>query len=260
MKKLSMILGIFLFSTVSLQPLSFAKITSSQQPERWCPPDSSYNSAHENNIEILRFSLFAFSQLAKEKNHRKEIEPLLTKIVDASVFSLANVLSLRADFEQYCSVKADEYNNEMMKNEQFISLFLFSFFSEGLFPFMIKIQENNWDKLGFIGHGQPILKNPEVIQSDKKIAKRLKKWKKYKSGSQENAVTVAARLLLGEKVEWDERTLKPANRFRFNPDNNPANQKSYSAALSWLEKSTVRETFQRLSTYYVQTAPKNYRQ
>src|SRR3989344_7316142 len=89
--------------------------------ESLCAPDSPYDLLHKQNISDLRISLLIISEVSKGKEGR-EIEPFLENIADASAFSLANVLSLRADFIQNCTKKPCDYYAEIAANEKFMLL------------------------------------------------------------------------------------------------------------------------------------------
>lgn len=190
-------------------------------PQKWCAPNSEYSLAEKANVSDLRLSLYMISQISKNKNN-KSVKPFLEDIADASLFSLANVLSLRADFVQNCSLEQDAYYNEMAANERFIPILQqviragndFSIQQEELF----KLYEKHPEYFFGCGHGCVGLKegNGSVFRFDKKITKRLKAWERH-GKSINDPVVVAASLLLGKQTRWSEHTLVPIAIFRLSP-------------------------------------------
>lgn len=192
------------FASSFICAVAFSATLVAQQPERWCTAGS-YKTAHDENVADLRWSLHELGHL---KATDKDVKPLLGKVADASVFSLANIYSLRANFVQKCDIEAKQYRREMEGNERFITL-VWKTASSPSFQTVI---------------GKTKLRSTQTLELHSEIRGKLRQWKadRWKEQGEDSIndpLWIAASQLLGEKVDLNENSLKQLeHRFKIDPE------------------------------------------
>ncbi len=231
-----------LLTVLALTCLTSFSQAQTRPTERTCAPDSPYEELHRANMGSLRLSLFMLSVLGTTESAPMNIEQTYESIADASVFSLANVLSLRADFIQNCTRDPETYYREIAANERFIRIF------QDLLIRNLSLTEPFLEKLE--------KEHPELLSHgngnyNKKILKRLKKWGRHGKDRKKDPLAIAARALLGKSVILDEHAIKPARIFKINPEFVALTEARPSVFYSQLDEESLSTKLDILSRFYL---------
>lgn len=234
----------------SLLPLLTSFSQAQSQPiERWCAQNSEYSAVHRSNINDLRTALVILSELGKIKVLAADSAELYRDITDASVFSLANVLSLRSDFIQGCSRNAEAYHQEMAANERFMFLFDLAVSDKAnlVRTALEKIEKRHPGLFAPDGRGSAGITMP----FNKTITQRLKKWESHGKDPKKDPLAIAASALLGRKVELDEHAIKPAETFKIDSEFASLAYGSLDDAFSWINNEPLPSKLKTLSRFFL---------
>jgi len=219
-----------------------SSILSAQQPP--CPVQSTYERAHTENLADLRRSLYVLSRLSESKDIDIKTRQGLA---DASVFSLANIYSLRARVRQSCEgITAEQYNHGLAFNERFIALFSAATSARSLWV------ENEQEIASFVDRASVVARRKLVFEPE--IHKRLNYWRaqgqRFKDG---DSLSLASSQLLSGKEgdKRDEGQLTPLQRtIPINPGVKTLSSATLSECLAFIESDPIR-TLKTLSGYYL---------
>jgi hypothetical protein len=194
--------------------LLLSALGSSAQPGgKWCATeDSGYKDVIASSIADLRWSLFALSMAADARQIPSQFLP---RIADAAVISVANTLSLRANYLRTCDMEQKEYFRQLEDNEAFSSVLLHITSSEK-FPALQLIREKE-PTLVLSGDPLEVLAGKKVpLQGT--ITQRLDLVKRESMRKRTDPYFVAASQLLGEAyVNWNEREIQGVARIQTDP-------------------------------------------
>lgn len=163
----------------------------------------------QRDKETLRHLLFYLSLIEREKQG-EEFRSHLESVTDASVISLANMLSSRADSVQNC-VSVRQNLTENLTNGRFMLIVSMVFVMEKNGE-VTKIIESWFDKnknsVRAFGHGLLEIDSHVMVKHmSRPIKKKLEFWKGRNKNQPNHPVTLAARLLLGESPLIDESAM-----------------------------------------------------
>lgn len=219
-----------------------------QQTAR-CPVNSTYDTAHRENVADLRRALYSISQFARVG----EVDLTVRRdLADASVYCLANIYTLRARFARGCEkITPDEYYKDIAANERFITLLSAAASSPVLWS------KAKLDPHLMIAPASAIARLPSLalvgvapLAFDPEISKQIEVWRQ-RGEVPRNPFWIAGSELLGMDVAWDERELTPLERrFEINPDLKISSV-PLAESLSFVEKSEFTSTIRALAKYYV---------
>jgi hypothetical protein len=219
---------------------------SAQPVGKWCAnDDSGYKDVIATSIAGLRWSLFAISMAADARQIPPEILP---RITDASVISIANTLSLRANYLLKCDMEQKEYFRQLDDNQSFGSALL-HITSSDKFPVGPLIREKQ-PALFLSGDPVDVLAGKQVpLQTA--IVRRLNQVRQESFGKRTDSYFIAAGQLLGDRnATWDEREIQAVVRI---PANNkgPFYRKSFKETLGIIDGRNPLELLEEASHYYV---------
>jgi hypothetical protein len=203
-------------------------------------PDTGYQSKFERSVANLRWSLSAVSRMPAKDRPSSDV---LARIVDSSVISLANTLSVWGHYAQKCDLDDVEYIDELKPHEKFSGIFV-EITSSHKFPVEMGPQ------LALLDDARAVLvANKEVLPLDPAIVYRLASWKKAASERRSDCYLIAAASLLGHLEPIDPRKIKITSVVRLNPENKFATLGLYESDFLASNKKTS-DLFEIFQTYY----------